>query len=118
MPRPAPSSSKTSRPKKQIAWLEHTVRQLKLLVPGAAVTYYLGTIHDFAGILHGQGGSWAQYILVQRQVVSEFSSVLYRLAALGASLLGVTTVVLFIYVLLLPWLTGEEPDVRYLRFLP
>lgn len=34
-----------------------------------------------------------------------------RLAGLGASGLGFTTVTLFLYVLLMPWVTGEEPNV-------
>ncbi len=36
-----------------------------------------------------------------------------RLAGLGASGLGFTTVTLFLYVLLMPWVTGEEPNVSY-----
>jgi len=44
------------------------------------------------------------------------TTVLYRLVASAASLLGLTTVSLFVYVLLLPWITGEEPDVRHSCF--
>jgi len=74
--------------------MDHTIRQLKLLVPSIVVTYYLGTLHDFAGLLRGEAGYWPQ------------------LSAYGASFLGITTIALFIYVLLLPWISGEEPDYK------
>lgn len=37
-----------------------------------------------------------------------------RLAGLGALGLGVITVTLFLYVLLMPWITGEEPNVCHI----
>ncbi|KJA26274.1 hypothetical protein HYPSUDRAFT_36552 [Hypholoma sublateritium FD-334 SS-4] len=82
---------------RHVPWTEHTLRQLKLVLPGAAITYYLGTLNDFYNILGGDGGAWA------------------RLAGLGASGLGFTTVTLFLYVLLMPWVTGEEPNYQTWR---
>jgi hypothetical protein len=47
---------------RHVPWTEHTLRQLKLVLPGAAITYYLGTLNNFYSILHGTGGSWARLV--------------------------------------------------------
>ncbi|KAF5382098.1 hypothetical protein D9615_004334 [Tricholomella constricta] len=78
--------------------LQHTVRQLKLVIPGGAITYYLGTLHEFWRITQA-GATWGQT------------------AAFGALGLGLTTIVLFIYVLLTPWIKGVEPNVRRLSLM-
>ncbi|KAF8972129.1 hypothetical protein BDZ97DRAFT_1650461 [Flammula alnicola] len=91
------SNHTTTTTIRHVPWTEHTLRQLKLVLPGVAITYYLGTLQDFWNILQGSGGSWAQ------------------LAGLGASGLGFTTVILFLYMLLMPWVTGEEPNYRTWR---
>ncbi|KAF8071970.1 hypothetical protein FPV67DRAFT_1483318 [Lyophyllum atratum] len=75
---------------------QHTLRQLKLVVPGSAITYYLGTFQEFWRITQSEG-SWGQT------------------AAYGALGLGLTTIVLFIYVLLTPWIKGVEPNYRSWR---
>ncbi|KAH9481733.1 hypothetical protein JR316_0006260 [Psilocybe cubensis] len=95
-PKPGVATA-TKRKVRHVPWTEHTLRQLKLVLPGAAITYYLGTLNDFWGIIEGNGGFWA------------------RLAGFGASGLGFLTVTLFLYVLLTPWLTGEEPDYQTWR---
>ncbi|KAI3614924.1 hypothetical protein WG66_017011 [Moniliophthora roreri] len=76
---------------------QHTIRQLKLIIPGGAVVYYFGTLIEFWGILRGDGEDWG------------------RTAAFGALTLGCTTIALFIYVLLTPWIRGVEPDYRSWR---
>ena len=48
---------------RNVPWTQHALRQLKLLIPGAAITYYLRTWDEFWDILHGSGGSWAQSVL-------------------------------------------------------
>jgi len=85
---------------RHVPWSQHALGQLKLLVPGAAMTYYLGTLDEFWDILHGNGGSLAQS------------------AAFVISLLSLTTIGLFLCVLFLPFLTGEEPDYRTWRESP
>jgi len=82
---------------RRVPWTQHALRQMKLLIPGAVMTYYLGTLDEFWDILHGNGGSLAQS------------------AAFIVSLLGLTTIGLFLYVLFLPLITGEEPDYRTWR---
>jgi len=37
----------------------------------------------------------------------------FRIGAYASSLLGITTIALFLYVMLVPWLTGEEHNVRH-----
>ncbi|KAF8626996.1 hypothetical protein AX15_004580 [Amanita polypyramis BW_CC] len=76
---------------------QHTLRQLKLVIPGAVVTYYLGTLHEIWRVYHGQVGSWPR------------SAALIFLAS------GVMTIGLFIYVLLTPLIRGVEPDFRSWR---
>lgn len=52
----------TPPPPKRVPWSQHTLRQLKLVLPGAAITYYLGTFHEFLLIFNG-GGSWGRLVL-------------------------------------------------------
>lgn len=122
-----PTASSSKSRVRHVPWTEHTLRQLKLVIPGAAITYYLGTLDDFWKILQGFGGSWAQsvfFLLFSTTTLFSyisFSSFCHsffiipslhsRLAGLGASGLGFITVTLFLYVLLMPWITGEEPNV-------
>ena len=54
-----PSNNTSTR---SLQWSQHVLRQLKLLVPGAAMTYYLRTLDEFWDILHGNGGSLAQSV--------------------------------------------------------
>ncbi|KDR76188.1 hypothetical protein GALMADRAFT_247417 [Galerina marginata CBS 339.88] len=94
----APGVATTGRTTtRHVPWTKHAVRQVKLVVPGAAVTYYLGTLDDFWKILHGSGGSWAWF------------------TGWGASGLAFVTIALFLYVLLMPWMTGEEPNYQSWR---
>lgn len=98
---------------RHVPWAQHALRQVKLLIPGAALTYYLGTLDEFWNILHGNAGSWARSV---SSSFLEFISLIVwdidRTAALIVSVLGLTTITLFLYVLFLPLITGEEPDVR------
>ncbi|KAJ3506640.1 hypothetical protein NLJ89_g6757 [Agrocybe chaxingu] len=82
---------------RHVPWTQHALRQLKLVLPGAVITYYLGTPNDFWSVLQGSGGFWAQT------------------TAFAASCLGLTTIGLFLYVLIMPWLTGEEPNYQTWR---
>ncbi|TFK23588.1 hypothetical protein FA15DRAFT_620515 [Coprinopsis marcescibilis] len=81
-------------------WVGHALRQLKLVVPGGLATYYLGVWPEFWRTVMGLNGSLA------------------RTGALAAGGLGLTTVVLFIYILVLPLTAGEEPDYRSWRKSP
>ncbi|KAL0955008.1 hypothetical protein HGRIS_003932 [Hohenbuehelia grisea] len=76
--------------------LHHIFRQLKFIIPGATVTYFLGTLHEFWRVTE-QAHGWA------------------RTTAFTALGLGFTTISLFIYILLLPLLKGIEPDYRSWR---
>ncbi|KAH6913085.1 hypothetical protein BKA70DRAFT_1261831 [Coprinopsis sp. MPI-PUGE-AT-0042] len=82
------------------SWGTNAVRQLKLVIPGALGVYYLGIVEAFLQTLHGLNGSLA------------------RTGAFTAGGLGLTTVGLFFYILLLPVTTGEEPDYRLWRESP
>jgi len=77
-----------------VSGAQHTLRQLQLVVPGGAITYYLGTFQEIWRIVQGAGGSWG------------------RTAAFGALGHGLATVVLFGYLLMSPWITGVEPNYR------
>jgi len=82
----------------------HTIRQLEYILPGAAATYYYGTISEFLRILSthpignvAHGGSLA------------------RESALLSLTLALLTVSLFVYILLLPLIRGEQPNYRSWR---
>ncbi|EGN99268.1 hypothetical protein SERLA73DRAFT_73804 [Serpula lacrymans var. lacrymans S7.3] len=76
----------------------HTLRQLKFVIPGTAITYYLDTYHVFLSLLTNNGSDgWG----------STF--------ALGSLTLGGLVVVLFLYVLLVPWIRGIETNYRSWR---
>lgn len=76
----------------QLPAIHHIISQLKFVVPGGAITWYLDTIQEFQRVYDGVGGVWG------------------RNAAFGTLTLGLITIVLFIYVLLTPWLKGAEPN--------
>ena len=105
--------STANRVIRNVPWTQHALRQLKLLIPGAAITYYLRTWDEFWDILHGSGGSWAQSVL-DRLLILVMPTMQSRTAAFGALVLGLTTISLFIYVLFLPLIMGEELNVREL----
>jgi len=97
-PELSPSLMPSSRQRSPPSTLsQHVLRQLQLVIPGAAVSYYLGTIQEFWRIAEGGAGGWS------------------RTAALGSLGLGLTTISLFIYVLLTPWIKGIEPNYRSWR---
>ena len=102
---------------RRVPWATHALRQLKLVLPGALITYYLGTFHDFWSILQGTSGG-----ALARCVGSMFYAVISRInlsfvrcdrfSGWAASGLALLTIGLFLYMLFLPWITGEEPNVR------
>ncbi|KAH0833312.1 hypothetical protein J3R83DRAFT_12378, partial [Lanmaoa asiatica] len=74
----------------------HTLRQLKFIIPGAAVTFLLNTHRILFGLLsttNASSGDWSS-----------------RTVAILASCLGGLVVFLFLYVLLVHWRRGVEPD--------
>ncbi|KAF9238484.1 hypothetical protein BU15DRAFT_47679 [Melanogaster broomeanus] len=80
------------------AFSRHTLRQLKFIVPGVAVTYLFNTHRVFLSLLTNPSpDDWS------------------RTAALLSICLGALVVLLFLYVLLMPWLQGVEPDYRSWR---
>ncbi|KAJ8592208.1 hypothetical protein M405DRAFT_851064 [Rhizopogon salebrosus TDB-379] len=76
----------------------HTVRQLKFIIPGAAVTYAFDTHRVFLDLLaRTDSDAWSR---------------LFAIASMGIEGL---VIVLFLYVLLVPWIHGIEPDYRSWR---
>ncbi|KAI0767905.1 hypothetical protein BC629DRAFT_1292675 [Irpex lacteus] len=77
----------------------HTLKQLKFIIPGGLVTFWLNTHQAFWSIFVGDGelGSYA------------------RTSAFLTVLLGVLTVSLFLYILLVPLIQGVRPDFRRWR---
>lgn len=79
----------------------HTIRQLEYILPGALITYYYGTISEFLRILSHENlthGSW-----------------LASNSAFLSLTLALLTVSLFVYILLLPLIKGEQPNYRSWR---
>ncbi|KAJ7127007.1 hypothetical protein C8R44DRAFT_780168 [Mycena epipterygia] len=79
-------------------WSSHALRQLQLVVPGGAITYYLDTVHHIvAALANPDPDSWGRTAM-----------------ALASLSLGVT-VALFIYILLMPWIHSVSPNFRTWR---
>ncbi|EIW84260.1 hypothetical protein CONPUDRAFT_163432 [Coniophora puteana RWD-64-598 SS2] len=81
----------------QSTFSAHTRRQLRFVFPGAALTYWLDAHHAFLAILSHGEGLWE------------------RTSAGSALALGALVVGLFLYVLLMPWIRGIEPNYRSWR---
>jgi len=79
----------------------HTIRELEYILPGALITYFYGTISEFLRILSHESlthGGW-----------------LASNSAFLSLALAMLTVSLFVYILLLPLIMGEQPNYRSWR---
>ena len=107
----------SSTPSQSISLSRHTLRQLKFVIPGGAITYYLGTHEVFWKMINGMGREgWGRCVkytgfirvaLICRSTMTE----MFRIAAVMSLVLGLVIVALFLYVLLVPWIRGIEPNV-------
>ncbi|KAK7033107.1 hypothetical protein R3P38DRAFT_2920728 [Favolaschia claudopus] len=77
-------------------WSSHVLRQLQLVVPGGAITWWLDTISHLAATSENVKG-WGQ------------------LATGSTALFGFLTVTLFLYILVTPWIHGVVLDFRSWR---
>ncbi|EMD34077.1 hypothetical protein CERSUDRAFT_117590 [Gelatoporia subvermispora B] len=77
----------------------HTLRQLKFVLPGGLITFWLGSHHQLWSIIKGEAqvDHWA------------------RLAALASLGSAIVTVALFSYILLVPLIQGQQPNYRRWR---
>lgn len=106
-----------STPSRSVSLSRHTLRQLKFVIPGGAITYYLGTHEVFWRMVSGIGREgWGRCVkctgfvrimLICCSTVTEMC----RIAAVMSLVLGLVIVALFLYILLVPWLRGIEPNV-------
>ncbi|KAK7690717.1 hypothetical protein QCA50_005816 [Cerrena zonata] len=74
----------------------HTLRQLKFILPGGLVTFYLGSHNEFLRVYHEEQGLAGTLVLLS--------------LALSAVTLG-----LFLYILAFPLIRGEQPNYRHWR---
>lgn len=93
----------------------HTIRQLKFIIPGAAITYVFDTHRVFLGLL-----TRTDVEGLARSVSSIGFSVniqaLSRLFAIASTGMEGLVIILFLYVLLVPWIHSIEPDVGSFHF--
>ncbi|KAI0749600.1 hypothetical protein C8Q80DRAFT_1162851 [Daedaleopsis nitida] len=82
-----------------VSFSRHTLKQLKFVLPGGLVTYYLDSHNVLLSILKGDDGvqGWG------------------RFAARVSLLSAAVTISLFLYVLVLPLIKGEHPNYRHWR---
>ncbi|KAH9902630.1 hypothetical protein C8Q73DRAFT_785290 [Cubamyces lactineus] len=82
-----------------VRFSRHTLKQLKFVLPGGLLTYYFDSHDVLLSILRGEdgAGSWG------------------RFAARVSLLSAAVTVSLFLYVLILPLIQGEQPNYRHWR---
>ncbi|KAJ7035037.1 hypothetical protein C8F04DRAFT_1099874 [Mycena alexandri] len=78
-------------------WASNALRQLQLVIPGGALTYYLDTPSHLAAALNADVDSWG------------------RTVALGSLSLAALTVALFFYIFLMPWINNVATDFRSWR---
>jgi hypothetical protein len=92
----------------------HTLRQLKFVVPGGAITYWLNTTQRFWDVIYGASKGWGRCVVVIIGVALPFTfySVCSTIA-LASLASGLLTVLLFLYILLMPLIKGVQPNVRY-----
>ncbi|KAF9223409.1 hypothetical protein BS17DRAFT_705798 [Gyrodon lividus] len=92
----------------------HNLRQLKFILPGIAVTYLFNTHRIFLSLLTSPSpGDWSRWGVLQIYFLQQLIG--NRPAAFLALCLGALVVLLFLYVLIVPWLQGIEPDYRSWR---
>ncbi|KAI0833652.1 hypothetical protein BC628DRAFT_1308373 [Trametes gibbosa] len=82
-----------------IRFSRHTLKQLKFVLPGGLLTYYFDSHNVFLRIW---GGDWRTY---------GWGGFAARLSILSAAV----TISLFLYVLALPLIQGEQPNYRHWR---
>jgi len=89
---------------------QHTIRQLKLIVPGGVLVWYFDALKEFWKALHSEA-DWGRCVQMSSWWFVLLPDVKSRTVTLASLLAGCTTISLFIYVLLTPWIRGVEPDV-------
>ncbi|RDX42135.1 hypothetical protein K466DRAFT_575159 [Polyporus arcularius HHB13444] len=82
-----------------VSFSRHTLKQLKFVLPGGIVSYYLDSHNVLLRILSGEDGAqgWGRFAA--------------RMSLLSAAV----TISLFLYVLVLPLLQGEQPNYQHWR---
>lgn len=93
----------------------HLARQLRFVLPGAAITYWLQTPSLLAQIWSDADATpLARFVFVSFSAANNFRDLDHFCRPLvGASALsGLLTVALFLYILLIPVVKGIPPNVR------
>ncbi|TDL25874.1 hypothetical protein BD410DRAFT_784910 [Rickenella mellea] len=75
---------------------KHTFKQLKFVIPGGVVTFLLDSHSKFWYLVHDADG-WA------------------RISAQTSLSVGLLTIALFLYILLIPWIKGSQPNYHQWR---
>ena len=96
----------------------HSLKQLKFVLPGGLVTYLFDTINRLILLLAQDGESgvkvsgWTRWgATIPCVSVCRSLTRLLRTSAQISVLSGVLTIGLFLYILLLPWFRGVQPNV-------
>lgn len=93
----------------------HTLKQLKFILPGGLITYYLGSHAALWRIVNGEAHitGWGRYVSQGTIYLCHFTyDVGHSLAAYGSLGSAVLTVSLFMYILSIPLIQGQQPNVR------
>lgn len=95
---------------------KHTVRQLKFIIPGAAITYAFNTHRVFLELLTRQGvkGQWGRWATIDK-FLNKYLRLIRLFAFTSIGFEGLV-IILFLYVLLVPWIHGLEPDVSSFQY--
>ena len=94
----------------------HQRKQLKFLVPGAALTYTFHVVSNLFAIVSSAPDAVphsTKCAALHDPAPPASSRAFPRLAANLAVLLGALTIALFLYLILVPWIRNVQLDVRY-----
>lgn len=98
-----------------MSFSRHTLKQLKFVLPGGLITYYLDSYNVLLRILNGEAGKdgWSRcaihHYLTQARCADR--GAIIRFSARLSLFSGAVTISSFLYVLALPLVRGEQPNV-------
>ena len=105
-----------------MSFSRHTLKQLKFVLPGGLLTYYFDSYHVLLRILNGEAGKegWSRCAShhCHTQTRCADRRLILRLSARLSLFSAAVTISSFLYVLVLPLVRGEQPNVSRVTYPP
>lgn len=103
------STSPSSDPRKRSSMVEHTRKQLKYIATGGTITWFTAIFPQLRSLLHDTKGSARLATVFSFTVLKTLT--FSRIFTLASVLLGVTTILIFLYLVFLPRVRGVNSNV-------